>query len=216
MFENLRADLKRALQINVGPGRSAIFKLMLQPTTFVVINYRFGRWALNCRIPVVRHLLLFVAAFVRYFVELLTGVNITPRAQIGPGFVVHTAFGIFIAPTVIGSNCVVQHGVVIGYGTKRIGNDVWFGPGAKVMGLANIGNNVVIIANSLVMTDVPDNTTVVGVPARIRLPRGNTLKVGAGRTGNGSKARHFHKKLDEWLDQEQESEDKKEMKHRNS
>jgi serine O-acetyltransferase len=182
----------------------------------VVVNYRFGRWALNCRVPVVRQVLLIVAAFTRYFVELLTGVNITPRAQIGPGFVVHTGHGVFIGPTVIGSNCVVQHGVVVGYGTKRIGNDVWFGPGAKVMGLANIGNNVVLIANSLVMTDVPDNTTVVGVPARIRLPRGSTLKVGAsGTSGNGSKPRQFHKKLDEWLEEEREGEDKQ-MKPRKS
>jgi len=49
---------------------------------------------------------------------------------------------------------------------------VYFGPGAKVIGHARIGNNVVVVANSLVMTDVPDNTTVIGVPARIRLPRG--------------------------------------------
>jgi serine O-acetyltransferase len=70
-------------------------------------------------------------------------------------------------------NCVIQHGVAITNGAGRIGDNVYFGPGAKVIGRANVGNNAVVVANSLVMSDVPDNTTVVGVPARIRLPRGS-------------------------------------------
>ena len=49
-----------------------------------------------------------------------------------------------------------------------MGDDVYFGPGAKVIGRAAIGNNVRVVANSVVMTDVADNLTVVGVPARIR------------------------------------------------
>jgi len=49
----------------------------------------------------------------------------------------------------------------------RIGNNVFLGAGAKVMGDITIGNNVVVGSNSLVMTDVPDNCTVIGVPARI-------------------------------------------------
>jgi len=215
MFENVRADFKRGLEINVGPGWTGPFRLLLQPTTFVVLNYRFGRWALSCPIPVVRELLLVVTAFTRYLLQIFTGVHISLRAQIDPGFVVHTAYGVFIGPTKIGANCVVQNGVVIGYGTRQIGDNVWFGPGAKVMGLANIGSNVVVIANSLVMTDVPDNTTVVGVPARIRIPRGNTLKMGAnGTTGNGSKPRQFHTKLNEWLEGKTESRDKKSAKAR--
>jgi serine acetyltransferase len=63
---------------------------------------------------------------------------------------------------------VVQHGVVISQGVRSIGDNVYFGPGAKVIGRAAIGNNVRVVANSVVMTDVGDNLTVVGVPARIR------------------------------------------------
>src|SRR5439155_7335899 len=70
--------------------------------------------------------------------------------------------------TKIGRNCVVQHGVAITQGVRSIGDNVYFGPGAKVIGGAAIGNNVRVVANSVVMTDVPDNLTVVGVPARIR------------------------------------------------
>jgi serine O-acetyltransferase len=53
---------------------------------------------------------------------------------------------------------------------------VYFGPGAKVIADTRIGNNVVIVANSLVLSDVPDNTTIVGVPARIRLPGGQARR----------------------------------------
>jgi serine acetyltransferase len=82
--------------------------------------------------------------------------------------VVHTAHGVFIADTKIGRNCVVQHGVAITHGVRSVGDNVYFGPGAKVIGRAAIGNNVRVVANSVVMTDVGDNLTVVGVPARIR------------------------------------------------
>jgi serine O-acetyltransferase len=95
-------------------------------------------------------------------------VEISPRADIWPGLVVHTTHGVFIAETRIGRNCVVQHGVAITHGVRSVGNDVYFGPGAKVIGRAAVGNNVRVVANSVVMTDVADNLTVVGVPARIR------------------------------------------------
>jgi serine acetyltransferase len=75
---------------------------------------------------------------------------------------------VFIGDTRIGRNCLVQHGVVISQGVRSIGDNVYFGPGAKVIGRAAIGNNVRVVANSVVMTDVGDNLTVVGVPARIR------------------------------------------------
>jgi serine acetyltransferase len=58
--------------------------------------------------------------------------------------------------------------VAITNGVRSVGNNVYFGPGAKVIGRATVGNNVRVVANSVVMTDVPDNLTVVGVPARIR------------------------------------------------
>jgi UDP-3-O-[3-hydroxymyristoyl] glucosamine N-acyltransferase len=61
---------------------------------------------------------------------------------------------VFIGDTRIGRNCLVQHGVVISQGVRSIGDNVYFGPGAKVIGRAAIGNNVRVVANSVVMTDV--------------------------------------------------------------
>ncbi len=173
MFENIRADIREARRLNVGPGWwSQHVQVALQPGTLAVLCYRYRSWVMNLRLPVVRQLFGAVGLFVGYWVQLLTGVDIEPGARIGPGFVVHTAHGVLVGAVEIGSYCVVQHGVALTNGTGRVGDNVYFGPGAKVIGHATIGNNVVVVANSLVMTSVPDNTTVVGVPARIRLPRG--------------------------------------------
>jgi len=76
----------------------------------------------------------------------------------------------------IGANCTFSSGVLIGSGCRSVGDNVYFGAGCKIVGDAKIGNNVVIVANSVVLTDVPDNTTIMGVPARIKLPGGKPMK----------------------------------------
>jgi serine O-acetyltransferase len=77
---------------------------------------------------------------------------------------------------------------LINGGVRGIGNDVYFGPGAKVIGPCKIGNNVVVVANSLILTDIPDNRTVVGVPARIRLPGGKPQRFQKASQLDGPKA----------------------------
>lgn len=180
MFENLNQDIIQSLhdshpdgaEPSLGQKLKALLRLSLLP----VVTYRFGHWTLKVKIPVVRHLLRIAAKLLQRWSELLTSVHIEDQALIGPGLVVHTLFGINIGATTIGSNCTVQMGVLIAAGSRGIGNDVYFGAGAKVIGDTRIGNNVVIVANSLVLTDVADNTTILGVPARIKLPGGRPKK----------------------------------------
>ena len=170
MLDNVRADLEHARIINGLPPNwvSRWVKTPLHPGAVAVMNYRFGVWVRTIKIPVLRQLLILSAVILHKVVEVVTGVEISARADIGPGLVVHTTHGVFIAETRIGRNCVVQHGVAITHGVRSVGDNVYFGPGAKVIGRAAIGNNVRVVANSVVMTDVADNLTVVGVPARIR------------------------------------------------
>ena len=170
MFDNVRADLEHARIINgLPPGWVSLWvKTPLHPGVVAVLTYRLAASARRLRIPILRQAVLLLVIIARRIIYIVTGVEISPRAEIGPGLVVHTTHGVFIAETRIGCNCVVQHGVAITHGVRSVGDNVYFGPGAKVIGRAAIGNNVRVVANSVVMTDVGDNLTVVGVPARIR------------------------------------------------
>ncbi len=176
MFENLREDISRAMR----QARPDDWKPMLKHrvevcvrhSTLPVIAYRFGHWTLGVRIPVIGLLLRMAGLFFRKFVEVFTSVHIDVHAEIGPGFVIHSVYAINLGKTKIGKNFTIATGCLISHACRGIGDDVYFGPGAKLVGDAKIGSNVVIAANSLVLTDVRDNMMVMGVPARIKLPGG--------------------------------------------
>jgi serine O-acetyltransferase len=176
MFENLTADLRASQEDRVLEKNMGLWRVFFRMETPAIVCYRFGHWAEKVEVPVVGTLLRIAAGIFQRFVQILIGVYISPDAEIGPGLVIHTPFGIVVGPNKIGERCTIQNGVVIAAGTRGIGDNVYFGAGAKVMGGAKIGNNVVVAANSLVLTDVPDNMTVIGVPARIRLPGGRAKR----------------------------------------
>lgn len=106
--------------------------------------------------------------------KLLNGCVIGRNAEFGPGFVIMHPAGIVINGGVQGgSGVVIESGVVIGAARSGlpvrvpvIGDRVFIGAGAKILGGIKVGNNVTIGANAVVVKDVPDGRTVVGVPAR--------------------------------------------------
>jgi serine O-acetyltransferase len=178
LFDNVRADVYRAA-IDQSGGMKAEdlafaqkLRAFLRLTTQVVVAHRLQYSARRIRIPVVRPLLMIAISIYQRLLTFLTGVIIDAQAEIGPGLLVHTPYAVFVGGTKIGANCTVQSGVLIPTGSRGVGNNVYFGPGAKLLADTKIGNNVVVVANSLVLTDVPDNTTIMGVPARIKLPGG--------------------------------------------
>jgi serine O-acetyltransferase len=176
MFENLRADLNAAAshrKLERG------WRVIIRRETKVILQYRFSHWVhASVHVPVVRQLLMFAALlWQRWNQIILAGVLISPDAEIGPGIILHTAYGLQISPVKIGSGCTFNSQVLIGTGVKSIGDNCYFGPGCKIVGECKIGNNVLVVANSVVLTDVPDNTTIMGIPARIKLPGGRLRKM---------------------------------------
>ena len=104
-----------------------------------------------------------------------TGIEIHPAAKIGRRFFIDHGTGVVIGETTeIGDDCTLYQGVTLG-GTGKdtgkrhptLGDHVMVGAGAKVLGPIRIGNNVQIAAGAVVLTDIPDNCTAVGIPARV-------------------------------------------------
>lgn len=148
-------------------------RVFLEPGTLAVIVYRYGHWVRSVRIPVLKQLLLLPYFFGKTVVVCCFGIFIPSHFKCGPGFAIHNFSGIFIPRTTAQENFIVFQNVTVGHlrgsggRPPRIGKNVFLGAGAKVMGDISIGDNVVVGANSLVINDVPDNCTVIGVPARI-------------------------------------------------
>jgi len=116
--------------------------------------------------------------FARWFSsinKIFTHIEIHPGAIIGKNLLIDHGSGVVIGETaIIGDNCTIYQGVTLGGTGKEkgkrhptIGNNVFIGSGAKILGNITIGNNVKIGANSVVLKDIPDNVTVVGIPAKI-------------------------------------------------
>ena len=108
------------------------------------------------------------------FWSVVTGADIPLNCRIGGGFKLPHPNGVVIHPQVeIGINCCIFQQVTLGKqpsGVPRIGAHVEIGAGAKILGNVIVGNHVKIGANAVVVCDVPDGATAVGVPARIILP----------------------------------------------
>ena len=178
MFENLRADFAAAAGDRT--MEKGLVRVLLRVETPPLLCYRFSSWVTHLRVPVVRQLLMIPAVIWQRLNQIFMGVFISPDAEIGPGLVIHAPCTIFVAPVKIGANCTLSMGTLISSGCRGVGDNVYFGAGCKIVGPVKIGDNVVVAANSLVVTDVPANITIMGVPARIKLPRGKPKRFASG------------------------------------
>jgi serine O-acetyltransferase len=193
MIEFLASDLsrKRNHYVRIDNFVNKYLKITFQLGTIAVMVYRLGTWSYSLRglasYPA-KALYLLAAGFW----EPLTGMHINPRLVIGRGFVVHNFSNIVVDAASIGENFTVNQGVTVGPdwrndGLPRIGDNVFLGAGAKVLGNVTLGDNVVVAANALVERSVPDNCTVVGVPARIiaRDSSSDYLRFNSGKSDSG-------------------------------
>lgn len=109
------------------------------------------------------------------FMKLVTGIEIHPGATIGRGLFIDHGTGVVIGETAeIGDNCTLYQGVTLG-GTGKdsgkrhptLGNDVMVGAGAKVLGPFKVGDHAKIAAGAVVLKEIPENCTAVGIPAKV-------------------------------------------------
>ena len=117
----------------------------------------------------------FLPRFISHLARFLTGIEIHPGARIGKGVFIDHGMGVVIGETaVVGDYCLLYQGVTLGgTGKERgkrhptLGRNVTVGAGAKILGNINIGSNARVGAVSVVLRDIPSNSTVVGIPGRI-------------------------------------------------
>lgn len=166
MFKNLKYDLHRVLE-NDPAARSKIEVFLLYPCIHALIAYRMTNF-------LYRHNWFLLARLISQFSRFLTGIEIHPGATIGRGLFIDHGMGVVIGETAeIGNDVVIYHGVTLG-GTGKdkgkrhptVGNNVIIGAGAKVLGPIYIGNNAKIGANSVVLREVPEGATAVGIAAK--------------------------------------------------
>jgi len=140
--------------------------------------YRLNHWLWNHRMRLLSRWLSQVA-------RLLTGIEIHPAAQIGRRLFIDHGMGVVIGETtVIGDDVTLYQGVTLGGTGKEkgkrhptIGNSVVVGAGARILGNIRVGDNCRVGAGSVVLRDVPDNSTIVGVPGHIVLRAGQRVVI---------------------------------------
>jgi serine O-acetyltransferase len=167
MFRNLRKDVGTIFERD--PAAKSVPEIVLcYPGFHAVLIYRISHWFWG------RGMCL-AGRFISHVGRFLTGVEIHPGAVIGSAFFIDHGMGVVIGETAeVGNNVTIYHGVTLGGTTwkkgKRhptIGNNVVIGTGAKVLGPVKIGDNARIGANSVVISDTPPNSVVVGIPGKV-------------------------------------------------
>ena len=167
MFDELLETVNAYLSRD--PAAKGPFEvLFLYPGVKAVFYHRRAHWCYEQN-------LMFLARMISQISRHRTGIEIHPGAKIGRRLVIDHGMGIVIGETAeIGDDCLIYHGVTLG-GTGKdsgkrhptIGNNVLIGTGAKVLGPFKVGDNSRIAANSVVLSEIPPDSTAVGIPARV-------------------------------------------------
>ncbi len=167
MFEHLKEDIQCVFERDPA-ARNYFEVLTTYPGVHAMMFYRMNNRLWNWNLQ-------WLARFFSSMARLFTGIEIHPGAKIGRRFFIDHGMGVVIGETtIIGDDCTLYHGVTLG-GTswdkgKRhptLGNDVVVGAGAKVLGPITLANGSRVGSNAVVVKDVPESCTVVGIPGRV-------------------------------------------------
>ena len=174
VFANLHQDLHRYTKPwqSQGALRATLHGIFTYGFIAVCV-YRYGRWTRTLRPRWLSLPFKLLYLLMKIPVELLLGIDVSTNANIGPGLYIGHFGGIFLHCNA-GRNLSVGQGVTIGYkGAGKsdfwptLGNDIYVGAGAKVIGHIHLGDGVLVGANTVVTKDVPPHTRVVGAAVRM-------------------------------------------------
>ena len=173
MFEILREDFARYHRAGPSEPRPSPLRASLNYGFLAVIVYRYGRWCVKLRPRWLSFPFKLVYMLLKLPVELLFGIYISTNSNIGPGLYIGHFGGIFLVCNA-GRNLSVGQQVTIGYkGAGKsdrwpeLGDDVYVGAGAKVIGDIRIGDGVIVGANTVVTKSVAAHMRVVGAEVRV-------------------------------------------------
>ncbi len=175
MFSQIRRDIEVVLSRDPA-AKSTLEVIICYPGLHAIWLHRLAHslykrgWAL-------------IPRFINTFSRFLTGIDIHPGAQLGPGLFIDHGMGVVIGETAeTGSNVTLYQGVTLGgTGKERgkrhptIGDNVVVASGAKVLGSFKVGDNTKIGAGSVVLCEVPPNSVVVGIPGRVVAQNGKRI-----------------------------------------
>ncbi|MGA7301273.1 MAG: serine O-acetyltransferase [Candidatus Sulfotelmatobacter sp.] len=176
-FHSVREDIAAVFESDPA-ARSYLEVLTCYPGLHAVWAHHVSRWLW-------RHEMRLLARLVSQFARLLTGVEIHPGAEIGRRLFIDHGMGTVIGETaIVGDDVTLYQGVTLGGTGKEkgkrhptLGNNISIGSGAKLLGNITIGDNCRVGANSVVLRNVPPNSTIVGVPGHIVLRDGKRVVI---------------------------------------
>lgn len=161
---------------------------ILCPGLWAILAYRITHHALVVVRPrALGRILSLLLQVLQRVIVAFTGIDIDPRAHIGPGLMIPHGGFIVMGPVRVGRHCTIFQGTTLGLSTTEedtskwatpiLGDRVWVGPGAVVAGGIRIGSDAALSANSLVVRDAPPRAVMVGVPARMVSQAGSFTQI---------------------------------------
>lgn len=174
MFYKIKKDIEYIME-NDPAARTKLEVFLLYPSIHARLAHMISHFLYKKNLLFLARLISQLARLISQIARFLTGIEIHPGATLGAGILIDHGMGVVIGETAeLGDRITIYHGTTLGGTGKEkgkrhptVGDNVLIGAGSKVLGNIKIGSNSKIGANSVVLDDVPEGATVVGIPGKV-------------------------------------------------